>query len=148
MFKRSFAVMMVLCAVAACALADDAIRKEIEGVYAKWCKLAAKEDAKGLMAMLHPDFVQIDINGGKTTVADFKAMMDQLLPITRNIKCDVKIERFDSYANEVTVWTTFSMTMQMKQGRKWAPQSFSMRQCEVLVKTNKGWQFKLSQDFP
>lgn len=148
MTKRSIIALVALCLCAAGARADEAVRKEIERVYAKWCKLAARKDVKGLMSMLHPSFVQVDIEGRKSTAADFKSMMEQVLPITRNIKCDVKIERFNAYGNEATVWTTFSMSMQMKQGRKWVPQSFSMRQCEVLLKTGKGWQFTASQDLP
>lgn len=141
-------VTIVLFVVCACsALALD-VQSEVKAVYAKWAACTKAMDLEGLMALLHPSFRQIDINGTSMGFKEMKEMMKSYVGSMKDCTASFDFERIDGFGNEASVWLSFTMKFKQKQGSKWVEQTFSAKQYETLVKTAKGWQFTSSQDLP
>ncbi len=146
--SRLIALISFLALVVAVSFAGDACRKEAEAGYAKWGRLVAAKDKAGLLAMLAPDYYHIDLEGKKISKAAFGKFFDEMFPIVRNPKSKVVIEQCSQYGDELVAWITYSMTMEMKQGKRWVATSFGVKQVETLKRTAKGWIFISSQDLP
>lgn len=146
--SRLIALVGCFALVVGASFAGDACRKEAEGAYAKWNRLVAAKDKAGLMAMLAPDYYQMNLEGKKSTKAEFAKFCDQMFPICRSMKSKVVIEQCSQFGDELTAWITYSMTFEMKQGKAWSPMSFSLKQVEILRRTPKGWVFVSSLDLP
>lgn len=144
--KRAF-LLFTLVVVASSCIAKD-VQSEVKATYAKWAAATKAMDLEGLLALLHPSFRPIDVNGKAMSYKDMKEMMKSLTSSMRD--CFVKFDfiRIDGNGNEASAWVNFTMKFKQKQGRKWVDQSFSARAFETLVKTDKGWQFTSSQDLP
>ncbi|HWP32037.1 MAG TPA: nuclear transport factor 2 family protein [Fimbriimonadales bacterium] len=127
---------------------DPQLRKEMEAVYLKWDTLAQKGDLKGLLAMIHPSFVQIDEDGKRTNYAQFKKELTEILKMIREIKSHTVVHHVYGNREECYAWVTTKASFKMKQGEKWQTVSFTMHAAETLKRTPKGWQFVLSQSLP
>lgn len=146
MLKRVL-ILTLLFAVAAVSIAGD-VKAEVKAVYAKWAAATEALDLDGLLALLHPSFRQVDVNGNVMGYKDMRKMMESYVGIMKDCKVSFDFARIDGYADEASVWVAFTASFKVKQNGKWVHQKFTAKQYETLKKTPKGWMFTMSQDLP
>lgn len=127
---------------------DGELRKEMEALYLKWDTLAQKGNIKGLLAMIHPSFVQIDEDGKRTNYAQLKKELVEIFKTIRDIKSNTIVHHVYGNQEECYAWVTTKASFKIKRGNKWESVSFTMHAAETLKRTPRGWQFILSQSLP
>jgi ketosteroid isomerase-like protein len=141
--------LVAIMATVAFAQAEEAgLRKEIQAVYAKFDKLVAARDSRGLMAMLDPSFIGTDADGKSIRYAETKQMVTTMLKSMRDPRSTITVQQVQRQGDEVVAYVTMKWSCKMKRGNKWVTESNTEKYAETLKKVNGTWRFFSSQALP
>lgn len=142
----------LLAGVGSFASADD--RKEIEALYAKFVQAFKKKDVNAILETGTPDFAQKGVDGTVLNAKQVEAMMRQQFATIKAIKkMEVKIKEVKIKGKTATVLSSFTLVWEIvdkegQLGTKGKTHTLTVLGTtrDTLVKTDKGWKFKLAEN--
>jgi ketosteroid isomerase-like protein len=127
---------------------DPQVRKEVERVYFKLDRLAEKGDVDGIMAMVSPNVVVMDVHGRVTGWNEMRSITRQMARSTRDAKMNTRIENIQTQGPEVVAWTTTTVTYGQLRNGRWMPVTMTSRCAHTLKRINGQWMFVAAQNLP
>ena len=142
------ALLATLAATIALAQAENPqLRTEITAMLNRWDKACMAADVKTQMAMLTPDFHQIDINGNVEGRAVVKGHLEAVAKNFQVIKIRHRLDQLQpTSGNEAVAWVT--MSVEFKNKKTGAFGKFTGRFAETARRVNGAWIFASSQALP
>jgi ketosteroid isomerase-like protein len=141
-------LLATLVASLAFAQAEDArLRSEITAMLARWDKASMAADVKTQMAMLTPDFHQIDLDGKVEGRAVVKGHLEAVAKNFHVIKIHHRLDHLQpTSGDEAVAWVT--MSVEFKNKKTGVVGKFTGRFAETARRVNGTWMFASSQALP
>lgn len=125
---------------------DKALRKEIEGIYAKVSALMAKKDFSTLSKMIANDCKFIDVSGNTMTKQQWETIMKQQMATAKNIKFTFKVQGIQTKGNTLMVKNSWNGSMDIPDAQgKVHKMKIVGHGVDTLVKAKDGWMLKLAK---
>jgi ketosteroid isomerase-like protein len=141
----------LLATLAACIsvaqLEKDVLHASVSAMLAKWDKACMAGDVKTQMAMLTPDFHQIDLDGKVEGRAIVKGHLESVAKNFHVIKIHHRLDQLQpTSGDEAVAWV--SMSVEFKNKKTGAVGKFTGRFAETARRVNGTWMFASSQALP
>lgn len=105
-FTSASLALCTLIAIAPAAIRADATsdaKAAIQAAYNNETAAMIKKDVKGIVAVYASDYVEIEKDGKKSTLAELKQQMQQLFPSLRNVKATQSVSKVTLKGSQATV---------------------------------------------
>ena len=123
---------------------DPVLRHEISALYNKWNAATAMGEIKTVLAMVHPKFEYFTPEGTQN-YRQFCDRVSHAIASSRKMKFGVAIENVEGFGNEAVAWTTYSVSAEFHQGKKWIPFRYKLNLIDTFEKSAKGWLIRSSR---
>jgi ketosteroid isomerase-like protein len=141
-----FAALLLAGIVPTAVRADDkAVRKEIEGLYAKMVQAMKNKNIKSVMETGTPDFTMKQANGQVLKAKDVAVQMQGEFAMTKSVdQCTMTIDKLTVNGNTAVSTASYIMAMTVGGQKPGETHKFTSKGInkDTLVKTPKGWKFK------
>ena len=124
------------------------VRREIERVYFKLDRLAEKGDVDGIMSMVSPNVVVMDVNGRVSGWDEMRSMTRRMARSMRDVKMNTRVENIQTQGPEVVAWTTTTSTYRQLRNGRWMPMTMTARCAHTLKRVDGRWMFVAAQTLP
>jgi len=132
-----------------CQAEDPALRKELEGFMASFDKTVNTNNKAGFFSMFAPDYVNVDKQGKRSDLAQFKAMVNGMWSQSKGVRSKTLVKNVRGNGNEAVAWCEEVMIWKQPNGNgKWVEMKMTSRWAESVRKTPTGWKFYYSQELP
>jgi ketosteroid isomerase-like protein len=141
-----FAALLLAGVVPTVVRADDkAVRKEIEGMYAKIVTAMKHKNVQAIMEMGTPDFTMKELKGPPVKAKDVAAQMQAQMATVKSVdSCTMTLDKLVVKGNTAVATENNATAMTVLGQKKGETHKVTSKGTteDTFVKTPKGWKFK------